>query len=1237
IDDLDLEPVQLQTDSGLDLSLVAPDGAPLAATPLVVYRAARASRRASTVGFDLPVPLWHGAPELARTDDRGAVRLAAAIGETLWIQATPDGLPQLLERVEVTGAPGRLKAKPAPVGRLVIRDTRGRPVADAFAFADRQPLPIVRTDDRGAAPFAIQVGRPTRIDLVSADGGWGTYTLTAGEDRADGVAELVLQHPRRIRGQVRDHLSGRPLADALVWPISAAARAHRTDRSGGFEITVSAPEDRVVAAFGIHRPDIRFLDLADENDVPVITLRPRAACRADGRLFDPDGAGVAEAELIALPLSSVQPRPDRVWPWRSDAEGSVRLDRLACGEAYRVLARRPGFVTAEHELPPLDPRTPFEFELTLERGRQAVGRVVDQAEAPIVGATVRLLPNRPTQSLRFRMPTPAAEATTDAEGGFTLDDLPVGRFDLDVAAEGFASVTIPGLEIDAGPWTDLGIVALDRGASLVGRVVDDRDRPIANAEIHVLGAAHPRLWRMLHGPRNERPKHATDADGRFQIDGFTVDVPVTISARAEGHVPGRLDGVLPGDAPIRIRLARSSTLRGKVVDGSGWPVEGAEVSIRYPGRPDTNNAESTSDNTDNLGHFELANALAGSAEIHVQAREHQNRQLVVTVPEPGVDAEPLEIVLTDGARLDGVVLSADGEPVEQAWVLLHEPRGSVQEPATTDSTGRFRLRGLAPGRYDLQVTHENLGTFNQSQDIEEGEQFVELRYQPGIDLAGQVVDDTGLPVAGASIFAHASGNFPAEAKSDASGRFVLRSVSAGTYSVRVNAEGFASIHEEVEVGEGANPLLDLVLPRGAQVRGRVSGLSLDELSRVTVRAMGPNFVEGRIIDFEGGFEILGLMPGAYELIADLDNGGRQANAKIDVADASPIDNVTLEFLDGFAVHGTVLIDGRPTPGVSVSLMREGRRFQNRTVQNGTFRFSAVPSGEYEVLVFGNDGLLDRRTVTISADTELTLEPRGLTLEGRVVGPDGEPVSGTDIRLENADGQANELSRMVMRHVATDAAGRFRITAIQPGLWTVIAQGPGLATRHLALDLRSGAPPSPLEIRLDAAAGVRLRVLDADGRPVRQLYWSRLLDDGTTLPGRFDQVSREGLFELEALTPGAHRLIIAKQPGLGVSVLVDAPGDGGTVTLPPMGQLVLTDHPTPGEQLTLQLVRPDGVPASSMIGTGVQLADRFVWTSGNFEISVPTGVWTVRALFPDGRTVNQAVTVGRDEGTQVKLP
>ncbi len=88
----------------------------------------------------------------------------------------------------------------------------------------------------------------------------------------------------------------------------------------------------------------------------------------------------------------------------------------------------------------------------------------------------------------MRDPLPAFTSSTDDAGIFRFHNLPSGRVDLEVKAEGFASAEILGIQVQepSAQETDLGTVVLPPSARIRGRVQSTSGEPVSGVAVPTL-------------------------------------------------------------------------------------------------------------------------------------------------------------------------------------------------------------------------------------------------------------------------------------------------------------------------------------------------------------------------------------------------------------------------------------------------------------------------------------------------------------------------------------------------------------------------------------------------------------------------------------------------------------------------------------------------------------------------------------------------------------------------------
>jgi outer membrane protein OmpA-like peptidoglycan-associated protein len=169
----------------------------------------------------------------------------------------------------------------------------------------------------------------------------------------------------------------------------------------------------------------------------------------------------------------------------------------------------------------------------------------------------------------------------------------------------------------------------------------------------------------------------------------------------------------------------------------------------------------------------------------------------------------------------GRVINAAGTPIEGAVVGV---TGREHARVLTEADGTFQSVPLAPGSVELVVSANGYESATVRTEVVAGQTAnIVLRLAAKIPAArvyGRVSDDAGKGVVASLKLA---GPQLAETKSDESGNFSAP-VGPGLYAVRVDAESYLSKELQVQVAEGRDNALSIVLrPRPA-----VSGVTFKD-------------------------------------------------------------------------------------------------------------------------------------------------------------------------------------------------------------------------------------------------------------------------------------------------------------------------------------------------------------------------------------------------------------------------
>ncbi|MFI9048851.1 MFS transporter [Streptomyces sp. NPDC053427] len=275
-----------------------------------------------------------------------------------------------------------------------------------------------------------------------------------------------------------------------------------------------------------------------------------------------------------------------------------------------------------------------------------------------------------------------ARAQADAEADAAANGRAPAAVGEDVpAAEAAAADTVVHTPVEAVPVADVGAAA---GAVIRGAVRDGNGSPVAQAVVTLIDVGGRQLGRA-----------STTADG-----GYELPVPGPGSYVLIGSAGSRQPQaatVVVADEPVRFELTLSGSagLSGEVREEKGdEPVPGALVVAT-----DVRGEVVASGLAGQDGGFTFGELVPGSYTLAVSADSHRPSALQVEVVTG--TRNWYEIRLTHGARVRGVVRTANGSPVEDARVTLLDPAGNVVGTATTGRDGEYVFTDLDGGEFTV--------------------------------------------------------------------------------------------------------------------------------------------------------------------------------------------------------------------------------------------------------------------------------------------------------------------------------------------------------------------------------------------------------------------------------------------------------------------------------------------------------------------------------------------------------
>lgn len=476
--------------------------------------------------------------------------------------------------VEVKGVVVSEAGKPIQGARVVARS----------ASAPWEPVDVLRdgvvTDAKGRFDIpGVPIGsfRFLAVHDDYAPGSSGVVALAEGSVPA---VRIVLSAGAEVSGQVVD-TSGAAAPWARVHVSSQ--RGQRGMWGGGVSRAVVAGDDGRFHIKGLPRQPMElFADTAQAatESVPVdLSATPKkdglklvlsVVGTISGTVVDDGGKPVAEVQVLAAPdfwgggdVSALITRGPSFAT--TDGGGHFTVRGLQDG-AYLVRATRTDVSN---------------WWSGMGRGVKAhVGdanvKVVLQRDGAVVGRVQTTSGN------------PPAAATVQVAGGslvpvvgdhFRLDGVHPGTFDLTVRGAGFPDKIVKNVEVKPGETTDVGVVTVERGRIVSGRVVTSGGQPVADATV-VLGrqlVGDGANVQSSFGSNVEAQmgirRTTSGADGGFRFGGVGKDEVAVVAEQTD--VGRSLPAIVArgeADANVALTLVPFGSVAGTVtIDGEPAP------------------------------------------------------------------------------------------------------------------------------------------------------------------------------------------------------------------------------------------------------------------------------------------------------------------------------------------------------------------------------------------------------------------------------------------------------------------------------------------------------------------------------------------------------------------------------------------------------------------------------------------------------------------------------------------
>ena len=707
---------------------------------------------------------------------------------------------------------------------------------------------------------------------------------------------------------------------------------------------------------------------------------------------------------------------------RAGRDGRVHITGLGKGP-WQVRARATGYETLTRRVDTEGTLT----RLTLHRLGALVVRVLSTKDEPMPNAAV-WIESSALGSARMTQ--------TSADGSANISSLPPGTYSLRAQKDGLVSPTEVGVNVTLGSAPQVTL-HLGPGRMVAVRVIDaESERALGGASVVI----------AEEGLSPFPAAGATDPNGRVTLGPFVQSVDVSVRVMVPGYVaygPARVPA--NSNSEVVAKLLKAAVIEGRIVDGRGFPIDGASLEIVgndvYGGPVD--------DTQSQLRYREASLPQVGASPTPLIPAGELG---VMPGPVPAIPRGPLAALLAPlGAT--PIAASSDSASAKVSWVSKKD--------------GTFILEPVAAG--DLVVlARQPQYTDSTSEPISVkpgGHAEVRIVMHRGGSIEGRVLDAKRNPVPNASVrLVGWQGDRERVTRSGRDGAFAFAAVP---YKVSLLVSPpddplTVAVRIDVAVPEEKRRDVEITLPQAREalpvsVRDR-RGAPIDGAQITAVSVSAESSLRRTVFtDARGEAKIAGAMGLPLRLEA---RAPRRAPRVLDLDANATVAELTL--VEGERLTGDIR-DTRGFPiaeaTVRVSTPHESRT--TRSTRDGSFALSELADGDARIRVRAKGFAARETTLTIqkrlgdgATDTGRIELREEAVVRGRVVDAKGEGIAGARVALGNAPtfvpvGGGPSTPDEERSVVLTDTRGDFELRELPEGTLDIgayaAAHGRGKAT------------------------------------------------------------------------------------------------------------------------------------------------------------------------------------------------
>lgn len=466
-----------------------------------------------------------------------------------------------------------IKVDKSSVVRGVVTDTNGNHVSGAEVFVMQGGFPetpsreqYARTDAEGRFEVPGLPDRAIDLHVVHSDYADTKISVSPADGGSAKEISVKLSAGASVEGRVTDSegngVAGEQVNLAMGW---FDARSVYTNDDGSYRFDAVKPGEYSVTT-GPYEQNARGLtkrgvNVGSEGVVRVDFENPAAGGSVTGTVMMA-GKAVAGAKVVVTDARG----PEQAVGVTTDESGAFLAEGVQFGRV-RITVEAPGGLRGNGSASVDEGAEAPDVTIEIGTARVAM-KVIDPNGEPASGCWISV---ERTDSEETGWGRLADNGTSDGEGHWRSEGLMPGTYTVRINRLEFAQFVTDPFTLREGEEKDLGQLRMTTGVVLQGVIQDDAGNPVEKATVSL---------RDLKGNPIQMFSMATSgSDGSYTLHGVEAGRYIA-HVQAKGHGPydkqidlteqgGKLDAV----------LARGGTLRVRVVDPAGDPVQGANVLI----------------------------------------------------------------------------------------------------------------------------------------------------------------------------------------------------------------------------------------------------------------------------------------------------------------------------------------------------------------------------------------------------------------------------------------------------------------------------------------------------------------------------------------------------------------------------------------------------------------------------------------------------------------------------------